>query len=169
MTCDRAVDANCRDASADDPTNGVTTYPVIADPFVVVGRPQLTVACAFPGTALGDRGAVGGEIAAYDVGAPRSATHNTHVSKSAVRQVVRVLGRAVITWFLGCQRGTGYFWQGHLHSEREGRQGGRRVLPRSRALIRAQHGWATAIRPNGHPRCCGSACRRSPSAAARRS
>lgn len=97
MTCERAVDENCRDASADDPTYGVTTYPVIADPFVVAGALHRTVACPLPGVAPGDRGADGGEIAAYDVGAPTTATHNAHVSNTAVRQDFPDRRRVIIT------------------------------------------------------------------------
>ena len=107
MICDRAVDENCRDGSADDPEYGVTTYPVIADPFVVAGRLQRTVACAFPGVALGDRGADGGELEAYDVGAPTSAMQNAHVSSTAVRQVVPGRGRVSVTRRCGFKPWTG--------------------------------------------------------------
>jgi hypothetical protein len=138
MTCERAVDENGRDASADDPTYGVTTYPVIAEPLFVAGALQRTVACALPGVALGDRGAEGGEIAAYDVGAPRSATHNAHVSNTAVRQDFPDRGRVVMTSsFIGFARGAGNSCQ-NLHSRRAGGQGGSTRRQGLTALIRAQ-------------------------------
>jgi hypothetical protein len=145
MTCERAVDENCRAASADDPTNGVTTYAVIEDPFVVAGALHRTVACPFPVVALGDRGADGAEIAAYDVGAPRTATHNAHVSNTAVRQNFPGRVRVIITFFGGRSAGDWLILARHLHSEREGRQGVPAHPSRCPALIRAQHSCATAV------------------------
>ena len=54
-----AVDANVGAGCATVPTNGVTTYPVIADPLSA-GATHDTDAELLPGTAVGAAGAAGG-------------------------------------------------------------------------------------------------------------
>src|SRR5436853_231278 len=59
MICLVTVELNVLGACATDPTNGVTTYPVTAEPFVFAGAVHDTVACASPGTADTPVGATG--------------------------------------------------------------------------------------------------------------
>jgi hypothetical protein len=59
MTCDTAVPVNVRTGWATAPLNGVTTYPVIAEPPLLAGAVHRTVAAALPGTAAGAVGAPG--------------------------------------------------------------------------------------------------------------